>query len=144
MRIDAYGDDDFPGRTNVIDALLSFHQVWGWVAIVANAIAGLILLVAWRVRALQRQRWIWWVTIGAEAAILLQVLVGTIIVASSNALAKGPGMTFHMFYGFVAFFTVGLAYQYRRYMKSRRALIYGLVGVFLMGVGIRAWMQVAM
>jgi heme A synthase len=127
----------------MIDVLLSFHQVWGWVAIVANGVAGLILLVAWRVRALQRQRWIWWCTVGAEVAILLQVLVGTVMVAVDTSLAKGPGMAFHMFYGFVAFITVGFAYQYRQYMRSRRAMIYGLVGLFLMGVGIRAWLQVA-
>jgi heme A synthase len=126
------------------EALLSFHRVWGWVAIGANAAAGLLLLVVWRVRPLQKQRWIWWPTIGAEAAMLLQVLIGTIIVASNTAYAKVNGVRFHMFYGFVAFITVGLAYQYRGYMKSRRAMIYGLVGLFLMGVGIRAWMQVAM
>ncbi len=127
----------------MIDVLLDVHRVWGWVAIVANGLAGLLLIVAWRVRSLQRQRWVWWATVAAEIAILVQVLIGTIIVASDTRLAKGPGMSFHMFYGFVAFITVGLAYHYRGYMKRRRALIYGLVGLFLMGVGIRAWMQVA-
>lgn len=126
------------------EALLSFHQVWGWVAIGANALAGVLLLIAWRVRGLQKSRWIWWPTIGAELALLLQVLVGTVIVATDSALAKGSGIRFHMFYGFVAFITVGLAYQYRGYMRGRREFIYGLVGLFLMGVGIRAWMQVAM
>jgi hypothetical protein len=47
-----------------------------------------------------------------------------------------------MFYGFVAFITVGLAYSYRGAMRGRRELLYGLVGLFLMGVGIRAVLQV--
>ncbi|MFZ4515618.1 MAG: hypothetical protein ACOYN3_04835 [Acidimicrobiia bacterium] len=127
----------------MVNALLSFHQVWGWVAIGANALAGILLVVAWRVPALGRQKFVWWPTWFAEGAILLQVLVGTVIVASNSALAKSNGVRFHMFYGFVAFITIGLAYQYRGYMKGRRELIYGLVGLFLMGVGIRSWIQVA-
>lgn len=127
----------------VLNALLSFHQVWGWVAIVANAIAGIVLLIAWRVPALHDRKFIWWPTLFAEAAILLQVLIGTVLVAWDSALAKSTGVRFHMFYGFVAFITIGLAYQYRGYMKGRREMIYGLVGLFLMGLGIRAWMQVA-
>ena len=48
---------------------------------------------------------------------------------------------FHMFYGFVAFLSVGIAYQYRRQMRGRREMFYGLVGLFLMGLGIRAVLQ---
>ena len=47
-----------------------------------------------------------------------------------------------MFYGFLAFLTVGLAYQYRNQMRGRREMLYGLVGLFLMGLGIRAVLQV--
>jgi hypothetical protein len=43
-----------------------------------------------------------------------------------------------MFYGFVAFITVGLAYSYRYQMEGRLEFLYMLVGFFLMGVGIRA------
>ena len=49
---------------------------------------------------------------------------------------------FHMFYGFVAFLTVGLAFQYRASMRGRLEMFYGLAGLFLMGLGIRAVMQV--
>jgi hypothetical protein len=128
----------------VVNALLSFHQWWGWVAIVANASAGLLLLLAWKVRPLQRQRWIWWCTIAAELALVLQVVVGAVVIASEPALGKGTGIRFHMFYGFVSFITIGLAYNYRSHMTGRRELIYGLVGLFLMGLGLRAWMQVGM
>jgi len=70
---------------------------------------------------------------------MLQVAVGAILVASKDYTAP----RFHMFYGFVAFITVGLAYSYRGAMRGRRELLYGLVGLFLMGVGIRAVLQVA-
>ena len=111
-----------------------FHEVWGYVAIGANAIAGVIALVAWRVRSRRAAGGVWIVTIVAEVALMLQVLVGTILVVSKDYVAP----RFHMFYGFVAFLTVGLAYQYRRQMRGRREMFYGLVGLFLMGLGIRA------
>jgi hypothetical protein len=37
--------------------------------------------------------------------------------------------------------TVGLAYSYRQQMRGRRELLYGLVGLFIMGLGIRAVLQ---
>jgi len=125
----------------VADALLTFHRNWGYVAIALNAVAGVIALVAWRWRRF-RGRWVWVATIVAEGAILLQIIAGTILVARNKALAKQNGIRFHMFYGFVAFITVGIAYQYRSSMRGRLELFYGLVGLFLMGVGIRAVMQV--
>ena len=68
---------------------------------------------------------------------MLQVLVGVILVSSKEYTAP----RFHMFYGFLAFLTVGLAYSYRRQMRGRRELFYGLVGLFIMGLGIRAVLQ---
>jgi len=119
-------------------ALFDFHRVWGYVAIAFNAIAGVIALVAWRYRRL-RGRWVWMATIVAEAAILLQVVVGAILEASKDYSAP----KIHMFYGFLAFLTVGFAYQYRHSMRGRREMLYGLVGLFLMGLGIRAVLQVS-
>lgn len=118
--------------------LLDFHEIWAYVAIVANAIAGIILLVCWRVTE-WRGRWVWIPTIAAEAAMLLQVLIGVVLVASDEYVVA----RFHMFYGFVAFLTVGIAYSYRQQMRGRRELFYGLVGLFIMGLGIRAILQVA-
>ena len=119
-----------------MSALLDFHEIWGYVAIAMNAIAGLVALVAWRWTP-ARGKYVWIMTIVAEAALMLQVLVGTILVASKDYVAP----RFHMFYGFVAFLTVGIAYQYRRQMRGRREMFYGLVGLFLMGLGIRAVLQ---
>jgi hypothetical protein len=105
---------------------------------VANAVAGVIALVAWRWPS-ARGRWVWLATIVAEAFLMVQVLVGVILVSDDRYTVA----RFHMFYGFVAFVTVGLAYSYRAQMRGRLELLYGLVGVFLMGVGIRAVLQVA-
>ena len=119
-----------------MSSLLKFHEVWGYVAIVANAIAGVIALVAWRWKA-ARGKYVWIVTIIAEAALVLQVLGGTVLEMSKDYVAP----RIHLFYGFLAFLTVGIAYQYGRQMRGRREMLYGLVGLFLMGLGIRAVLQ---
>jgi hypothetical protein len=46
--------------------------------------------------------------------------------------------SFHMFYGFVAILTVGIIYSYRAQLARHRYLLYGVGGLFLMGLGIRA------
>jgi hypothetical protein len=43
-----------------------------------------------------------------------------------------------MFYGFVAIIAVGIIYSYRQQMRHRLYLLYGLGGLFIMGLGIRA------
>ena len=121
-----------------MNALFQFHSKWGYVAIVLNALAGIYALAAYQWRRF-RSKYVWWATIFAEVALMVQVAVGAILVASKDYTAP----RFHMFYGFVAFLTVGLAYQYRNTMRGRREMFYGLVGLFLMGVGIRAVLQVS-
>jgi len=121
-----------------METLRSFHSWWGYVAIVMNGVVGLAALLAWQVSAV-RGRWLWIATIVAEAAMMLQVLVGVIMIASKDYTVP----RFHMFYGFLAFLTVGLAYQYRNQMRGRREMLYGLVGLFMMGLGIRAVLQVS-
>jgi hypothetical protein len=117
--------------------LFDFHRVFGYVAIVANAIVGVLALIAWRVRRF-RGRWLWTLTVVAESMLLLQVLAGAALVVSEEYPTPPR---FHMFYGFLAFLTIGLAYQYRRLMRGRREMFYGLVGLFLMGLGIRAVLE---
>ena len=43
-----------------------------------------------------------------------------------------------MFYGFVAIIAVGHHLLYRTQMRHRLYLLYGLGGLFVMGLGIRA------
>jgi hypothetical protein len=121
-----------------VNVLRQFHSWWGYVAIVANGLVGLAALLAWRLTK-ARGQWLWTATIVAEAAMMLQVLVGVILIASKDYTVP----RFHMFYGFLAFLTVGLAYQYRGQMRGRREMLYGLVGLFIMGLGIRAVLQVS-
>ncbi|MDQ1374519.1 MAG: hypothetical protein QOJ09_1857 [Actinomycetota bacterium] len=69
-----------------------------------------------------------------ETAILVQVVLGVGLVAGQ----KREAPQFHMFYGFIAFFAVGILYSYRQQMRHRLYLLYGFGGLFVMGLGIRA------
>jgi hypothetical protein len=120
-----------------LTGLRDFHDLFGYVAIVANGVAGVVALVAWWARRL-RGRWVWVVTIVAEAMMMLEVVIGVILVSGDRYEAA----RFHMFYGFLTFLTVGLAYQYRDVMRGRTEMLYGLVGLFIMGLGIRAVVEV--
>jgi hypothetical protein len=109
------------------------HVVGAWVVVVGNALAG-----AW---ALGAHRWtafrlpaLWWFTAVAEVAIAIEVVLGVLLVAREDR--ETP--QFHAFYGFVALASVGIVYSYRNQLAGRRYLLYGLGGLFLMGLGIRA------
>jgi hypothetical protein len=126
-----------PAGRRLIRALHTFHANWAWVAIVGNALAGIVALVAWRVPKV-RGRWVFACTVAAELALLLQVGTGAVLVSSKKYTVP----RFHMFYGFVGFITVGIAYSSRDSMRGRLEMFYGIIGLFLMGVGIRAVLQV--
>ena len=123
-----------------MQTLFNIHKTWGYIAIVLNALAGAYMLAAWKLTRL-RGRPVWIATIVAEVAIMVQVVLGTILVAGDETYRKTVPR-FHMFYGFLIFVTVGLLYQYRAQMKGRQELLYGLGGLFIMGLGIRAVLQV--
>ncbi len=99
----------------------------------ANGLAGLLALAAWKV---PRMRGRWWMiaTALAEVALVVQVTTGALLVSEDTITAP----RIHMFYGFVGFATVGIAYSSRDSMRGRVEMLYGAVGLFLMGVGIRA------
>ena len=69
---------------------------------------------------------------------MLQVLIGRDPRRRARSTSR-PGSTCST--ASSAFLTVGLAYSYRRQMRGRRELFYGLVGLFIMGLGIRAVLQ---
>ena len=81
-----------------------------------------------------RTRALWWFTVAVEVAIFVQVGMGVGLVAGHKLHAQ----KFHMFYGFIALFTVAIIYSYRQQLQHRLYLLYGLGGLFLMGLGIRA------
>ena len=116
--------------------LRDIHAVWAYVAIGANAVVGIAALVAWRVPQV-RGGWLWTSVLVAQGLMMIQVLFGVILQTGDDYNAPG----FHMFYGFLAFLTVGFVYQYRFQMRGRREMLFGLAGLFLMGLGIRAVLQ---
>ena len=113
--------------------LRDVHVAGAWIVVVANAIAGSWALGAHRWPAL-RHRSLWWFTAMAQIAIAVEVVLGVLLVAREDREAP----QFHMFYGFVALASVGIIYSYRQQLADRRYLLYGLGGLFLMGLGIRA------
>ena len=122
-----------------MQGLRDFHAAWGYSAIVVNALSGIVALAAYRWRRL-RGKFVWGGVVVAEAMMIIQVVLGVILVA--NKWKPAPPRL-HMFYGFVAFITVGLLYSYRYVWRAKATmeLAYGLAGLFLMGVGIRAVLQ---
>ena len=113
--------------------LRSIHVAWAWVVIIGNGLAGLWSLGAHRWPQL-RSRALWWFTVAVEAAVFVQVGLGVGMVAGQGVEAP----QFHMFYGFVAIVAVGVLYSYRYQLRHRLHLLYGLGGLFVMGLGIRA------
>lgn len=113
--------------------LLDLHQGFAWFVIIGNGLAGVWALAANWIEPL-RTRALWWFVAVAEISIFVQVGLGVGLVAGQGIEAP----SFHMFYGFVAIIAVGIIYSYRSQMEQYRYLLYGLGGLFLMGLGIRA------
>jgi len=113
--------------------LHGLHSAGAWVVIVANAAAGLWTLGAERFASL-RLRALWWFTIGAEVAIVVEVALGAALVGTTHHRAQ----QLHALYGFSALIAVGLLYSYRASLRHRIYLLYGLGGLFLAGLCIRA------
>lgn len=105
----------------------------------ANGLAGLACLAAWRQPRL-RGRWLWAVCVAAQLSLIVQVTMGVALVSDEEDRYVAPGV--HMFYGFVAFATIGIAFSAREQMRGRLEMLYAIVGLFLMGLGLRAIYQV--
>ena len=110
-----------------------FHRGLAWAVIVGNGLVGLWALGAMRGPSL-RVPALWWCTAVAQLAMFAEVIVGVVLVAGRDV----PDLQFHMFYGFVALAAIGIIYSYRQQLRDRLYLLYGLGGLFIMGLGIRA------
>jgi ABC-type sugar transport system permease subunit len=115
----------------------SLHANWFYVAVVSTGVVGvwgvvLALIKREPGRAFSIARAV------AIAAMLIQVGLGVILWQQGYR----PGNDFHVFYGIVIAFTLSFAYVYRATLARRPALGYGLLLLFVMGLGLRAWANV--
>ena len=115
----------------------SLHANWFYVAVITNGVAGLwgLGLVALR-RPVNRI--FNWAAGTAVVAMLVQVGLGLILYQQGSR----PSNDFHIFYGFVILFTFTFAYIYRAQIARRPAISWGLLLLFTMGLGLRAWSNV--
>ena len=113
--------------------LRQIHADFAWVVVAANAAVG-----AWALAAHYREQLrvpaLWPATVVAEVTIFFEVALGVALVAIEDFEVA----QFHAFYGFVAIATVGIIYSYRQQVAPHRFLLYGLGGLFLMGLALRA------
>ena len=120
-----------------ITTVLRIHEEWFYVATLTTGLVGawgLILAVMKR----EPNRWFGYARAVAITAMLIQVTLGTILYANDLR----PSNAFHTFYGVVIAVTFTLAYLYRSTMAKRPALTYGILLLFVMGLGLRAWAYV--
>jgi hypothetical protein len=113
--------------------LRQVHADFAWVVVVTNALVGL-----WALAAHVQERWrtplLWRATLVAELTIVVEVSLGVALVALQDVEVA----QFHAFYGFVAIAAVGIVYSYRHQLQPHLFLLYGLGGLFLMGLALRA------
>ncbi len=113
--------------------ILALHEWWAWVVIVGNGAAGLWALGAVRWEGL-RSKALWWLTAVAQVSVFVQVGLGVYLVAAEDM--EAPDI--HMFYGFLTIISVAIIHSYRNQMRHRLYPLYGLGGLFVMGLGLRA------
>lgn len=116
----------------------TLHANWFYVAVVTTGLVGL-WGVGLAVMKRQPGRRFTIATAVAGVVMLIQVALGL----GTLSVEGEPENQFHVFYGFVILFAFTFAYIYRAQMAKRPALSYGLLFLFVMGLGLRAWANVA-
>jgi len=109
------------------------HRDAAWFVVLANGFVGAWALAAER-WAVLRRRELWWATWLAHGSIFVQVALG----AYTARGFESDHLRMHMFYGFIAAFSVAIIFSYRSQLAQHRYRLYGGGGRFLMGLGIRA------
>lgn len=112
--------------------LRSVHDGLSMVVIAAGFIAGAWALAAHYQESL-RTKQLWIAQHIFHGLIVLQVALGAILVGFTDVEADGT----HMFYGFLTFVGVGVIISYR-HLSEYKYLLYGVGGLFVMGLAIRA------
>lgn len=108
------------------------HDSLSMVAISVGFIAGVWALAAHYQEGL-RNKFLWTAQHTFHVLIVVQVALGAILVGFSDVQADGT----HMFYGFLTFVGVGIIISYR-HLSEYKYLLYGVGGLFIMGMAIRA------
>jgi hypothetical protein len=112
----------------------AIHDYGFWAATVATGVVGLAG-VGTAIRRRTPTRWFFVARSVAIGLMLAQVVVGTVLYVQGER----PGNELHVFYGLLVAITLAFAYIYRSALARRPALLYGLVLLFTMGLGLRAW-----
>ena len=109
------------------------HRGFAWFVVVANGVVGAWALAAERWKVADRRE-LWWATWVAHGSIFVQVALG----AWAAQGFESDHLQMHMFYGFIAAFSVAIIFSYRAQLAEHRLKLYGAGGLFLMGLGLRA------
>ena len=111
------------------------HAAWAWFVVIGNGAAGAWSLGA-HVRPSLRTRWLWIATAIVQASVFVQTLLG--VAAYQEEHLQPDAVDFHILYGATALLSVGVLYGYRHQLADKLHLLYGLGGLWIMGLGIRA------
>ncbi len=122
-------------RHEPMQQLLDIHRAAAWFLVLSNALVGTWALVAQYLPAL-RHRALWWATAAAQLSTFVVAVVGVLVVNRGDVELD----QFHALYGFSTIVAVGILYSYRGspFVRDKVHLLYGLGGLFIMGLGIRA------
>ena len=115
----------------------ALHANWFYVAVITTGVVGAwgVFLAATK-RSVPR---IFNIAAGvAVVAMLIQVGLG-LLIYQQGFRARSE---FHLFYGYVILFAFSFAYIYRAQIRRRPAISWGLLLLFVMGLGLRAWSNV--
>jgi hypothetical protein len=114
--------------------LRQIHADFAWVVVATNAAVG-----AWALGALYREqlrgRALRWSTAVAQLTMVVEVCLGVALVAIQDFDVE----PMHTLYGFSGIAAVGILYSYRDQVgRTNVYLLYGLGGLFMMGLALRA------
>ena len=109
----------------------ALHSTFAWVAIAICGVGGLVALF-YEIRKRNIDALFRAVVAVSIAAMLIQVGLGLVLFGQGIQ----PG-SIHMFYGFVILFTFTFVYIYRIQIERRPRLWWGLILLFVMGLGLR-------
>jgi hypothetical protein len=116
------------------------HAAWFCAAVISTGVVGLWGAALTVLRRRPGRAFLLAVSI-ASLAMLAQVAMGLILYADEALRARVPGL--HVFYGMVILFVFAFAYIFRVQVARHPGLAWSVLLLFVMGLGLRAWMIAA-